>query len=92
MIEFLRSLGIKLNGAFNTQNAYVIDLADADEFGKIYSILDKKEDEGIIENDSTESLITIFNASIIYNSDEYQIVLTADYDNDIYKLICSKIF
>ena len=90
MEEMLKTLGLDyLEGQYDKQNAYVIDLASDTEFGKVYTILETAYG---VEQHSEPSLMTVHNSQIIYDyEDEYQLVLKADWDNDAYSLVCSKL-
>lgn len=42
MEEFLNSLGIHIDGTYTRNGSYIIDLDNSEEFGKVYTILDKQ--------------------------------------------------
>jgi hypothetical protein len=86
--KFLEKIGINQVGHYTKSNSYVIDLEDSDEYGKVYSRLDKCGD---ITEDEDSSTLTVHNSNIVFESDEYQFVLIADFDNDEYKLVCKEI-
>ena len=88
MEEFLKQLGIdgKLNKS--SKNVYVLDIDNSDEYGKIYSKLDKSD--LVIEVDDS-SQITYDTASIQFESDEFMITLLADFENDTYKMTIKEI-
>jgi len=51
MEEFLKSLGI--NGQLQkSKSSYVLDINDSNEYGRIYSLLDKNDE---VEEDSESS-------------------------------------
>lgn len=82
MEEFLNSLGIK--GQLQKSNSsYVLDILDSNEYGKIYSILDKSDK---VEEDPESSQVTLDYSSIQFYNDEYNIQLIADFENDEYRL------
>lgn len=82
MEEFLNSLGIK--GQLQKSNSsYVLDILDSNEYGKIYSILDKSDE---VEEDPESSQVTLDYSSIQFYNDEYNIQLIADFENDEYRL------
>ena len=82
MGEFLNSLGIK--GQLQRSNSsYVLDILDSNEYGKIYSILDKSDE---VEEDPESSQVTLDYSSIQFYNDEYNIQLIADFENDEYRL------
>ena len=83
MEELLKSIGITERGEYTKDGAYVIDIKDYNEYGKYFSLLDKSE----LEEVQDTSLITIHITSVTYISDKYQLVLQADLDEDMYKLV-----
>ena len=83
MEDFLRSIGIEPNGEYSKNGAYVIDLIDYNEYGKYFNILEKS---GLEEVQDT-SQITIHTTNVTFANDDYQLVLQADLDEDIYKLV-----
>lgn len=85
--KFLEKLGITQVGHYTKTNTYVIDIDDSDEYGKIYSLLDKSDE---IEEDEDSSTITVHTSNIMFESDNYQFTLIADFDQDTYKLVCKE--
>ena len=79
-----RALGINKTGEMSRNKAYVVDIEDMDEFGKIYSLLDKNED---CEELDDNSLINLHNVSYLCIYDDFQLNLLADFDQDSYKLV-----
>lgn len=84
MDEFLKKVGITKSGEYSQDGSYVVDIDDYDEYGKFYSILDKSD---LVDEVVESSQLTIHTTSLLYMSDEYQISLLADLDNDQYKLV-----
>ena len=85
MEEFLKELGITKQGRKNENGFYVIDIDDSDEFGKIFSKLDKSD---LVDEDEESSSITLDSANITYLGDDYTITLMGDFENDTdYKLV-----
>lgn len=85
--KFLEKLGITQVGHYTKTNTYIIDIDDSDEYGKIYSLLDKSDE---IEEDEDSSTITVHTSNIVFESDNYQLTLIADFDQDTYKLVCKE--
>lgn len=82
MEEFLKSLGI--NGNLQKSNSsYVMDIEDSNEYGKIYSLLDKSDE---IEEDTESSQVTLDYSSIQFFNDLYTLQLIADFENNEYRL------
>ena len=90
MDEMLLELGLtSYVGEEGRNGAYVIDLGNDKEFGKLYTTLDNSEN---IVQEEESVLLTVHNASIIYNyKNEYQLVLKADFDHELYSVIITEI-
>lgn len=86
MEEFLKGLGIKAVGEYTKHGAYIIDIADYDEYGKYFSILENSD----LEEVQDTAQITVHTTNITYANDSYQILLQADLDEDIYKLVVTE--
>lgn len=85
--QFLDSIGIEARG--NSQDdAYVIDIADAADYAKIYSTLDNSSD---VELDENSVNITEESADLFYDGKEYTCELIGDLKNDKYRLVVSRI-
>lgn len=86
MKEFLKNLGITRDGEYTKNGAYVIDIKDYDEYSKYFSLLDKSD----LQEEQDTAQITIHTTSVTYTSDRYQLVLQADLDEDMYKLVVTE--
>lgn len=87
--DVLIELGINKNGTYSRDGSFVIDLEeDSNEFGKIYSILDKNPD---VEYMESNSLLTIDNSSLYYKYKDFQINILADFNNDEYKVVIARL-
>ena len=88
--SFLKDI-VKIDraGTYAEDGSYVIDFDTSEDFGVVYSKLDRNDElEYLDEN----SLLTIHNASLLYKySDIYQINLIADFDNDEYKIVVNEL-
>ena len=82
--DALKELGIPFDGEFSKDGSYVVDLFDSDQFGKVYSILDRNND---VENLDDSSTLTVHNANVSYLYGDYQFNLIADFDQNLYKLV-----
>lgn len=82
MEEFLNSIGITGN-LQKSRSSYVLDIEDSNEYGKIYSLLDKSDE---IEEDSESSQVTLDYSSIQYFNDQYTVQLIANFKDDEYRL------
>lgn len=86
MEEFLKGLGITASGERTKHGSYIIDISDYDEYGKYFSILENSE----LEEVQDTAQITVHTTNITFANDEYQLLLQADLDEDIYKLIVTE--
>lgn len=82
--QLLRNLGITQTATKSKNGTYVIDIADMDEFGRYYSLLDRNKE---VEEISDTSLLTIHNISLDYLYKKYQLSLISDNDQDSYRLV-----
>ena len=88
MEEFLSSIGIHNKGEKSSDGNYVIDFDDVNEYNKAFSKLDRAEE---LEETEESSVTNSSMSSIIYTNDEYILTLTADFDNDEYRLVVQKV-
>ena len=88
--EFLDSIGISKSGSFGDDGSYIIDLSNSDEYGRMFTILDKSDDLDIMQDNQ---VITEQGSSLMYEAlnEPYSINLLADFDNDLYQLVITKI-
>lgn len=82
MNELLKQIGIT-GEPTKTDDAYVLDIADSNEYGRIFSKLDKSD---LVEEDQDASAVSVENSSIQYVNDDFVLTLIADFDNDVYSL------
>ena len=80
--EFIKQLGINDTGNY-INNIYVIDISDANAFGKYYSLLDRSE---LIDEDTESSSVDEDSSNIQFTNDTYVLTLVADFENSLYKL------
>lgn len=83
MQEFLKELGINLELYKTDDGDYSADIANSNEYGRIFSKLDKSD---LIEEEQDCSTVTFDNSNIQYVNDDYTITIIADFENDVYKL------
>lgn len=85
--ELLKKLGIKQEGRYEN-NFYVIDLADSNDYAKMYTVLDKHAVNteypgfGVNSNKTTTRITTYFEYD--FENETYNIFLIADFDKDEY--------
>lgn len=87
--ELLNKLNINLTGN-QSKNSYIIDIPNSDEYGRIYSKLDKSD---IVEEYEENQMITEQGSSLMYEviDEDYIINLIADWDSDRYQMIINNI-
>lgn len=87
--EYVKQLNINKLGEYN-EDAYVIDLLNSTEYGKIFTTLDNSKDLDILQDNQ---VITTEGSSLAYQSlsQPYLLNLLADWENDIYQLVVTKI-
>ena len=86
MEELLRSIGITAKGEYTKEGVYVVDIKDYNEYGKYFSLLEKSD----LEEVQDTCQMTIHTTNVTYASEKYQIVLQADLDEDLYKLVVTE--
>ena len=84
MEEFLKKLGIQGTLKKSSNSSMVLDIEGSDNYGRIFSRLDRSD---LLEEDEDSSQLTADTASIQYFSDQYKITLLADFTTDEYKLV-----
>ncbi len=87
MNEFLKQLSITTTGNY-VEDKYTIEINNFNEFSLIYNKLEQSE---LITKDSDESFFNMDEAHVVYLSDEYEILLLGDLNNDVYKLIVEEL-
>lgn len=86
MEELLKDIGITEVGEYTKNGSYVVDIRDYDEYSKYFSLLEKSD----LEEVQDTAQITIHTTNVTFVSDKYQIVLQADLDEDMYKLVVTE--
>lgn len=86
MEELLKNIGIIAKGEYTKDGAYIVDIKDYNEYGKYFSLLEKSE----LEEVQDTCQMTIHTTNVTYASEKYQIVLQADLDEDLYKLVVTE--
>lgn len=86
MEELLKKIGITAKGEYTKDGAYVIDIKDYNEYGKYFSLLEKSN----LEEVQDTCQITLHTTNVTYASEDYQLCLQADLDEDMYKLVVTQ--
>ena len=87
--EYLQSIGINKEGEY-AEDAYVVSLTNSNEYGRMFTKLEKSDDLDIMEDNQ---VITEQGSSLMYESESqpFIISLLADFDQDIYQLVVNTI-
>lgn len=87
--QYLQSIGINKDGEYS-EDAYVISLTNSNEYGRMFTILEKSDDLDIMEDNQ---VITEQGSSLMYESESQPFIinLLADFDQDIYQLVVTTI-
>ena len=88
MKNFLKDIGITNDGYFNDNSDYIIDLESSDEYNKVYSKLSKADN---LEEDGEESKIDLDTSNILFYSEDFELNLIANFDEDTYQLIITEL-
>ena len=91
--QLLRELNIHIAGSYTNKNTFVIDLEDSNEYGRIYSLLERSD---LLELINDTSFLNSENGSMEYRYEDeegtiIQLSLIANWDNDEYKLVVMKV-
>ena len=91
--QLLRELNIHITGSYTNKDTYVIDLEDSNEYGRIYSLLERSD---LLELINDTSFLNSENGSMEYRYEDeegtiIQLSLIANWDNDEYKLVVMKV-
>lgn len=86
MEQLLNSIGITAKGEYTKNGSYIVDIKDYNEYGKYFSLLEKSD----LEEVQDTSQITLHTTNVTYANDQYQVVLQADLDEDLYKVVVTE--
>lgn len=89
MEKFIKNLNLNKSGHYEN-NKYIIDLSDSNEYSKMYTLLDNSS---LVSLDPESTQISESSSMLIYNDDDlkFDIKLSANYNQDEYKIIISEI-
>ena len=85
--ELLQNIGINDIGYYNPKNhnQYIIDIEDSNTYGKYFSLLEDSDLEDV--DDMSNITSTGEDSKMVYESEEYKITLSGNFESDLYKLI-----
>ena len=88
--EYLKSIGINNQVNKGDGNSFVVDIKDSNEYGKIFSTLEKSDDLDPLEDNQ---VVTEQGSSLMYESmsEPFLLNLIADFDGDVYQLVINRI-
>lgn len=90
--ELLGKLGINKPGTKDTKGNYVIDILDSNDYGKIYTQLDKADMNDVIEYLEASSSLSENSSNLSYKyKNEYLLSLIGNLEDDVYKLVITNI-
>lgn len=88
MKDLLNKIGITEPGHFTRDDGYVIDFENSADFNRAFSRLDKSD---LVDEIEDSSVITLSVSNVMYSNDDYSLNLIADFDQDTYKLVVTKL-
>lgn len=80
--EFVNSLNIPFEGSYNN-NQYIINLKSSDDFSKVFSIISLNSQLRALDGSTATDSETEFR----YTDGYYEILLSANYDEDVYSIL-----
>jgi phage-related protein len=83
MKEFASKLGIDIEGTLEGEK-YVIELANSNEYSRVYTLLDKSE---LVNIDEDSTLVTENVGELLFLGDEFDIKLVGNFAQDIYRIV-----
>ena len=88
MKDLLHKIGINETGYYSGDDNYIIDFENSNQFNTAFSRLEKS---GLVEENDDASVINLTVTNILYVSDDFALNLIADFGQDIYKLVVTKL-
>jgi hypothetical protein len=83
MKECASKLGIDVEGTLEGEK-YVIELANSNEYSRVYTLLDKSE---LVNIDEDSTLVTENVGELLFLGDEFDIKLVGNFAQDIYRIV-----
>jgi hypothetical protein len=84
--EFAKQLGINGIGTIEG-NTYTVTIANSDEYSKVYTLLDTSE---LMHLDTDTVTLSAQSSKMTYISDDFNVILSADFDKDTYTVSIEK--
>ena len=82
--DFVKELKIPTNGNYKDENTYIVTLSDSNTYMQYYNII-SINDLVTLDFDRTSSG-DIKYMTIVYTSDEFDVILEANLDDDFYTI------
>ena len=80
---FVQTLELPEKGEFRN-GAYIIDLDNSDEYAHCYDVLFRS---GLVDLDEEATeIFTDAPSKVVYRSEDYDVILYADFNSDVYKI------
>ena len=87
--EILKELDIDAIGSYLEDGSYLINIDTATEWGKMFSKLENNRE---LEQQDELSILTVDTGNQVFEKPgEYQVILNADFNGGVYKLIIDEI-
>lgn len=83
MKEFAQKLGISLEGKVEGDK-YIIELANSNEYSKMYTLLDNSD---LVDIEEESTLLTDSVSELLFLGDEFDVKLVGNFSNDLYRVV-----
>lgn len=84
--ELLDKIGLQQEGN-QEEDKYIIEIADSNEYSKVFTILDNAE---ILEIDEGATLLTDKLGELYFYGEGYEIKLIGNFASDIYRVVITE--
>jgi hypothetical protein len=81
--EFVKKLNINLDGRMEGEK-YIIDIANSDEYSRMYTLLDNSD---LVDIDEDSTLLTDKVGELLFIGDDYDVKLVGNFAQDLYRIV-----
>jgi hypothetical protein len=81
--EFAKKLNINLDGRMEGEK-YIIDIANSDEYSRMYTLLDNSD---LVDIDEDSTLLTDKVGELLFIGDDYDVKLVGNFSQDLYRIV-----
>ena len=81
--EFAKKLNINLDGRMEGEK-YIIDIANSDEYSRMYTLLDNSD---LVDIDEDSTLLTDKVGELLFIGDDYDVKLVGNFAQDLYRIV-----